>query len=96
MKREYRRRRELMVGELCGMGLTCDKPEGAFYVFPCIKKSGMKSLEFAQKLLKEQKVAVVPGTAFGEDYDDYVRMCYALSFDSLKDALRRIESFLKK
>jgi aminotransferase len=56
----------------------------------------MKSLEFAQKLLKEQKVAVVPGTAFGEDYDDYVRMCYALSFDSLKDALRRIESFLKK
>ena len=96
MKREYRRRRELMVGELCGMGLTCDKPEGSFYVFPCIKKSGMKSLEFAQKLLKEQKVAVVPGTAFGEDYDDYVRMCYALSFDSLKDALRRIESFLKK
>ncbi|MCX5704931.1 MAG: aminotransferase class I/II-fold pyridoxal phosphate-dependent enzyme, partial [Candidatus Omnitrophica bacterium] len=95
MKREYRRRRGLMVDGLNSMGLTCAKPEGAFYVFPCIKKSGMKSMEFAQGLLKEQKVAVVPGTAFGEEFDDYVRMCYALGFDNLKEALRRIALFLK-
>lgn len=96
MKREYRRRRGLVVDGLNSMGLTCANPEGAFYVFPCIKKSGIKSMEFAQKLLKEQKVAVVPGTAFGKEFDDYVRMCYALSFDNLKEALRRISLFLKK
>jgi len=96
MKREYRRRRELMVDGLNNIGLTCHKPEGAFYVFPCIKKSGMKSMEFAQKLLKEHKVAVVPGTAFGKEFDDYVRMCYALNIDNLKEALRRIGIFMKK
>jgi aminotransferase len=96
MKREYRRRRELMVDGLNSLGLTCARPEGAFYVFPCVKKSGMSSMEFAQGLLKEQKVAVVPGTAFGRGFDDYVRMCYALNIDNLKEALRRISLFLKK
>ena len=96
MKREYKRRRDFMVDGLNSMGLTCAKPEGALYVFTCIKKSGMDCMEFAQGLLKEQKVAVVPGTAFGRGFDDYVRMCYALSFDNLKEALRRINLFLKK
>jgi len=95
MKREYRRRRELMVDGLNKLGLTCARPEGAFYVFPCIKSTGMDCLEFAQKLLKEEKVAVVPGTAFGRDLTDYVRMSYASSYENLKEALARIEKFLE-
>jgi aminotransferase len=95
MKREYKRRREFVVERLNAIGLDCHKPEGAFYAFPSIKKTGRKSLDFAQRLLKEQKVAVVPGTAFGNSYDDYVRMSYATSFDNLKEALKRIENFLK-
>jgi aminotransferase len=95
MKREYKRRREFVVDRLNAIGLDCHKPEGAFYAFPSIKKTGRKSLDFAQRLLKEQKVAVVPGTAFGNSYDDYVRMSYATSFDNLKEALKRIENFLK-
>lgn len=95
MKREYKRRREFMFDNLNRIGLTCHKPEGAFYVFPSVKKTGMSSLKFAEKLLKEQKVAVVPGTAFGPEYDHYVRMSYASSMDNLKEALSRIEVFLK-
>jgi len=111
MKREYRRRREFMVDKLNDLGLKCIKPDGAFYVFTSIKKTGFNSMDFAQKLLKEQKVAVVPGTAFGaltrlstngersrtigERLDDYVRISYASSFDNLKEALARIELFLK-
>ena len=68
MKREYQRRREFVVDSLKTMrGLTCHKPQGTFYVFPCIKKTGMSSMDFAARLLKEQKVAVVPGTAFGNE-----------------------------
>lgn len=96
MKREYRRRRELMVGSLNKLGLSCNKPEGAFYVFPSIKKTGMSSLDFAQKLLKEEKVAVVPGTAFGEAYEGYVRMSYASSYENLKESLARIGNLLSK
>ena len=66
MKREYRRRREFVIDRLNRMGLTCSKPEGAFYAFPSIKSTGLSSLDFCQRLLKEYKVAVVPGTAFGE------------------------------
>jgi aminotransferase len=95
MKREYRRRRELIVGELNRMGLECRKPEGAFYAFTRIRNSGMQAMDFAQRLLKEQKVAVVPGTAFGREFNDYVRISYASSFDNLKEALRRMELFLK-
>jgi aminotransferase len=95
MKREYKRRRELVVDELCRLGLECVKPQGAFYVFVSIKKTGLSSLDFAQKLLKEQKVAVVPGTAFGKEFNDYVRISYASSFDNLKEALKRIGDFLK-
>jgi len=95
MKREYKRRREFIVDKLNALGLDCRKPQGAFYVFPSIKKTGLNSLEFAQGLLKEEKVAVVPGTAFGNQFNDYLRMSYATSFDNLKEALTRIENFLK-
>jgi aminotransferase len=96
MKREYRRRREFIIEGLNDIGLTCHKPQGAFYAFPSIKKTGLNSLDFAQKLLQEEKVAVVPGTAFGEDFKDYIRISYASSFDNLKEALRRIGAFLKR
>ncbi|TBR14864.1 aminotransferase class I/II-fold pyridoxal phosphate-dependent enzyme [bacterium] len=96
MKREYKRRREFVVDGLNKLGLSCHKPEGAFYAFPSIKKTGLKSMEFAQGLLKEQKVAVVPGTAFGSAFDNYIRISYASSFENLKEALIRIGMFLKK
>ena len=96
MKREYRRRRELIVDGLNSLGLSCANPQGAFYVFPSIKKTGMKSLDFAQRLLREQKVAVVPGTAFGKGFEDYIRISYASSMDNLKEALNRIGAFLRK
>ena len=95
MKREYRRRREFVVDGLNRLGLEAALPEGAFYVFPCIKNTGMRALEFAEKLLKEEKVAVVPGGAFGKGLDDYLRISYASSFENLKEALKRIEEFLK-
>jgi len=95
MKREYKRRREFIMDGLCKLGFGCIKPEGAFYVFPSVKSTGLDAMEFAQGLLKEQRVAVVPGTAFGEQYKDYIRISYASSFDNLKEALNRIEAFLK-
>jgi len=96
MKREYKRRREFMVDSLNRLGLFCHNPEGAFYVFPSIKSTGLNSMEFAQELLQEQKVAVVPGTAFGNEYNDHVRMSYASSYENLKEAIFRISSFIKK
>ena len=95
MKREYKRRRELVFDRLNYLGLDCIKTDGTFYVFPSIKNTGMRSLDFAQKLLKEQKVAVVPGTAFGQQYDNYIRISYASSYDNLKEAFTRIEQFLR-
>jgi aminotransferase len=95
MKREYKRRREFITERLNELGLECKKPDGAFYIFALIKKTGLASLDFAQRLLKEQKVAVVPGTAFGREFDDYVRISYASSFDNLREALSRMEKFLK-
>jgi len=95
MKREYRRRREFIVDGLCRIGLSCKKPQGAFYAFPSIKSTGLSSLEFAKRLLNKEKVALVPGTAFGQNYDDYVRISYASSFENLKEALLRIERFIK-
>ncbi len=96
MKREYRRRREFIVGRLNEMGLSCHNPEGAFYVFPSIKHTGLSSLDFSSKLLKEEKVAVVPGTAFGSCGEGYLRMSYASSLENIKEAMIRIERFLKK
>ncbi|MDD3905806.1 MAG: aminotransferase class I/II-fold pyridoxal phosphate-dependent enzyme [Candidatus Omnitrophica bacterium] len=95
MKREYRRRREFVIARLNEMGLSCHKPEGAFYAFPSIKKFGLSSLEFSSRLLKEEKVAVVPGTAFGSCGEGYVRISYATGFDKLKEAMNRMERFLQ-
>ncbi len=94
MRREYRRRREFVISRLNEMGLGCHKPEGAFYAFPSVKETGLNSLEFAKRLLDAEKVAVVPGTAFGRE--GYVRISYASSMDNLKEALNRMERFLAK
>ncbi len=96
MKREYKRRREFVVAELNNLGLDCHKPQGAFYAFPSVKSAGLPGMDFAEKLLKEQKVAVVPGTAFGKDFTDHIRISYASGFDNLKEALSRIAKFLNK
>jgi aminotransferase len=95
MKREYKRRREFIVQRLNEMGLRCPKPEGAFYVFPSIKNTGMDCLEFAKRLLKEKKVAVVPGTAFGPQGKGHIRISYASKMSDLKEGCLRIERFLK-
>ncbi len=94
MKREYRRRRELVISGLNEIGLTCHKPEGAFYAFPSIKSSGMTSMDFAKTLLKKERVALVPGTAFGPSGEGYVRISYASSLSNIKEALVRIKRFL--
>lgn len=96
MKKEYRRRRDFMYDRLNRIGLSCAKPQGAFYIFPSIKKSGMGALEFANKLLKEQKVAVVPGLAFGDDYNGYVRISYATNYVQLKAAVQCINIFMNR
>ncbi len=95
MKREYARRREFVIDKLNLMGLLCAKPEGAFYAFPSIKRTGMTSMDFCERLLKEQKVAVVPGTAFGASGEGYIRISYASSFENLREALNRMEVFVK-
>jgi len=96
MKREYNRRRRYIVEALNETGLECHMPEGAFYVFPSIKGTGQKSMEFAQGLLKKQKVALVPGVAFGPSCEGYVRISYASSYDNLKEAITRIKKHLGK
>ena len=95
MRREYRRRREFVIARLNEIGLSCHKPEGAFYAFPSIKNTGLSSLEFSSRLLKKEKVAVVPGTAFGPSGEGYLRISYATDFDKLKEAMERMERFLK-
>ncbi len=95
MKEEYDRRRMIMVKGFNDMGLTCFQPEGAFYTFPCIKSTGMNSAEFCERLLYDKKVAVVPGTAFGDSGEGFVRCSYAYSIKSINAALERIETFVK-
>ena len=94
MKREYHRRWNYIIGELNRIGLDCNMPEGAFYAFPSIKKTGMSSMDFSKRLLEKQKVAVVPGTAFGSNCEGFIRISYASSMDNLKEAVTRIENFL--
>lgn len=96
MKMQYNERRVYVLRRLRGMGLSCFEPYGAFYVFPSIKSTGMTSDEFATTLLKTEKVAVVPGTAFGDCGEGFIRISYAYSMENLKVALDRIEKFLKK
>ena len=96
MKSEYKRRRNYIVKALNEIGLECHMPQGAFYVFPSIKSTGEKSMAFAQNLLKKKKVALVPGVAFGLSCDGYVRISYASAYDSLKEAVGRINSYLRE
>ena len=84
-----------MVEGLNSVGLSCLKPQGAFYAFPSIKATGLSSMDFSQGLLKEQKVAVVPGSAFGKSGEGYIRISYASSMDNLRQALQRIQVFLR-
>lgn len=96
MRDTYDKRRRFLIHALRDMGLECFEPYGAFYVFPCIKSLGMTSDEFATRLLKEEKVAVVPGTAFGDCGEGYLRISYAYSIENLKIALERMEKFVAK
>lgn len=96
MVKEYNRRRRVLVDGFRKMGLDCFEPLGAFYVFPCIKSTGMTSDEFCEKLLMEEKILVVPGNAFGECGEGFIRACYASSMDNIIEALKRIERFVKK
>ncbi len=96
MRDEYNYRRRFIVDGFRNMGLSCFEPLGAFYVFPCIKSLGMTSEEFANKLLMEEKVAVVPGNAFGESGEGFIRCSYAYSIDSIDEALKRIGRFVEK
>ncbi|HEZ7985552.1 MAG TPA: aminotransferase class I/II-fold pyridoxal phosphate-dependent enzyme [Ruminococcus sp.] len=96
MTDEYNIRRRYLVSEFNRLGLHCFNPEGAFYVFPCIKSTGMTSEEFCERLLYEEKVAAVPGSAFGSSGEGYIRISYAYSLKHLMEAMKRIENFLKK
>lgn len=96
MREAYNQRRRYLVHELREMGLECFEPFGAFYVFPSIKKFGMSSDEFASRLLKEEKVAVVPGTAFGACGEGFLRISYAYSLEDLERALERIRRFVER
>lgn len=93
MAKEYNRRRRVVIDGFRKAGFSCFEPKGAFYVFPCIKKAGLSSEDFCEKLLMEQKVLVVPGTAFGECGEGYVRACYASSMENIVEAMRRIKVF---
>lgn len=93
---EYNRRRQLMLEGLHTAGLDCFEPKGAFYIFPSIAKTGLTSLEFAEQLLKEEKVALVPGDAFGDCGQGFVRCSYAASFSNLTTALERIARFVQQ
>ncbi len=96
MRKQYKMRRDFIVKEFNRLGLDVDTPQGAFYCFPSIKKYKISSLDFAKKLLFKEKVAVVPGEAFGKEYNSYIRTSYANTLDALKDAIIRIEKFLSK
>ena len=95
MKKEYDKRRKYLLKEFARLGLPCFEPKGAFYIFPDISKYGMTSEEFATDLLEKEHVVVVPGTAFGDSGEGFVRISYAYSLDALKEAIRRIEKYLE-
>ena len=95
MKKEYDKRRKYLLKEFNRLGLPCFEPKGAFYIFPDIRKYNMSSEEFATELLNKEHVVVVPGTAFGDSGEGFIRISYAYSIDALKEAIKRIERFLK-
>ena len=94
MRKSYNLRRNYLMSAMRRMKLQCFEPYGAFYIFPCIKEFGMTSEEFATKLLQQEKVAVVPGSAFGECGEGFIRISYAYSIEELKEALLRVERFI--
>ena len=96
MRLQYDMRRRYLVDELRSMGLDCFEPMGAFYVFPSIRSTGLSSEEFANRLLEDQKVAVVPGNAFGESGEGHVRISYSYSMAHLREAMTRMRKFLEK
>lgn len=96
MRQEYDRRRRLIVAGFNTLGLDCFEPHGAFYAFPSVRRSGMSSDEFANRLLAEERVAVVPGDAFGSSGSGFVRASYATAYEKIEEALNRIESFMRR
>ena len=96
MKEAYNQRRQFLLNSFKEMDIPCFEPYGAFYVFPCIKKYGMTSEEFAMKFLDEENVAVVPGTAFGDSGEGFLRISYAYSIENLKVAMEKLKSFVAK
>ncbi len=94
MHDEYNKRRQLVVGALNEMGLTCFEPKGAFYAFPSIKSTGLDDETFAERLIMEEKVAVVPGSAFGGGGEGHVRIAYCKSYGQCEAALERIRKFV--
>ena len=96
MRESYNQRRRFLLNAFKEMGLDCFEPFGAFYMFPSIKRFGMTSDEFANRLLQEEKVAVVPGTAFGDCGEGFLRISYAYSLEDLKEALGRLKDFISR
>jgi aminotransferase len=95
MRTEYDRRRQLMVSGFNELGLTCFEPRGAFYAFPNVAATGMNDHEFADRLLQEEHVAVVPGSAFGPSGAGHVRACYATAYEKIEEALERLHRFMQ-
>jgi aminotransferase len=94
MVAEYDRRRRMVVSRLNAMGLPCAEPKGAFYAFPRVGETGMNDETFAERLLMEERVAVIPGSAFGEGGAGHIRICYAQNYDLLVEAMDRTERFI--
>jgi aminotransferase len=96
MRNDYQRRRNFVVSRLNEIGLPCHSPKGTFYVFPDIRPTKQTSRDFCLALLKEMRVAVVPGSAFGESGEGFVRCCFATSLVKLQEAMNRIETYVNK
>jgi aminotransferase len=96
MRVEYDRRRKLIVNGFNELGLSCFEPRGAFYAFPNISAAGMDEQTFAEKLLMEERVAVIPGTAFGDCGTGFVRACYATAYEKIEEALERMHHFMQR
>ena len=96
MRESYNQRRRFLMSEFQRIGLQCFEPFGAFYVFPSVQEFGMTSEEFALRFLEEEKVAVVPGTAFGDCGEGFLRISYAYSIEDLKEAIGRLERFIQR
>ena len=96
MRNDYNYRRQIIVSGFNAMGLDCFEPKGAFYCFPCIKSTGMSSGDFCEKLLYSKRLAVVPGNAFGDSGEGFIRCSYAYSIKNINEALNRMEAFLRE